>query len=121
MHFFDIGISKQGLIQGGKIERFLLEFFGDARIEDSALPLFIQVNDLEAGKEVYLDEGSVAGAVQAAMSLPGIFHTLYSSGTYICLMAAVMSWCRLMFYKRMTATILSLFTIIYRQIYSRGG
>jgi NTE family protein len=47
---------------------------GDRRIERCELPLYVIAADLASGAEVVLDRGSIADALRASMSIPGVLE-----------------------------------------------
>ena len=50
------------------------EWHGDRRIEQCGIPLYIIAADLATGAEVVLDRGSIADALRASMSIPGVLE-----------------------------------------------
>lgn len=68
-----INISKYGLLSNEKIGELIIEHIGDKNIQDSDIPLAIIATDVTSGEKVILDKGSVADAVKASTSIPGIF------------------------------------------------
>lgn len=70
-----IGISlrRKGLFSSDKLESFLREMLGDVTFADLRLPFRCVAVNLYDGKLVELSEGSVAKAVRASCSVPGIF------------------------------------------------
>ncbi|MGA1846561.1 patatin-like phospholipase family protein, partial [Deferribacter abyssi] len=66
-------IPNKGLMDGDKICDFFLKSLGDINIEDANIPLYIIATDLESGKPVVFNKGSLIKAVRASISIPGIF------------------------------------------------
>ncbi|MCH8518413.1 patatin-like phospholipase family protein [Candidatus Gracilibacteria bacterium] len=64
---------KSGIVSGKKVENFLKVLFGDARIEDTKIPLYILGTHLESGKKKVFTSGSIVEAVRASISLPSVF------------------------------------------------
>ncbi|HLO66448.1 MAG TPA: patatin-like phospholipase family protein [Holophaga sp.] len=62
-----------GLRKDALIMRRLRDAFGDMRIEDAKIPLYITATDLATGDQAVLDRGSVVDAIRASISLPYIF------------------------------------------------
>ncbi|WP_243029670.1 patatin-like phospholipase family protein [Thermus altitudinis] len=56
-----------------KIALGLQRLFGEARLEDSPIPLAIQAADLLTGEAIVLRKGPVWRAVLASMAIPGLF------------------------------------------------
>ncbi|MCM2307812.1 MAG: patatin-like phospholipase RssA [Sulfuritalea sp.] len=62
-----------GLIKGEKLIEFFQRHFVDKEFSRLPLPFACVATDLATGREVWLREGSVAGAVRASIALPGLF------------------------------------------------
>lgn len=62
-----------GLLSNKPIADLLLRELGDVQIEEAAIPLAIVTADIHTGESVVLTEGSLAQAVRASMSIPGIY------------------------------------------------
>jgi NTE family protein len=69
----DVGFTSGGLVEGVRLTRFLRELHGDPPIEALPLPFAAIATDLETGREVWLQEGSLVEAVRASMAMPGLF------------------------------------------------
>jgi NTE family protein len=61
------------LSEGGALTERVRRAFGEARFEDARIPLRIVATDLECGERVRLEQGSVADAVRASLSVPLLF------------------------------------------------
>jgi NTE family protein len=72
--FFEIGIPTMGFINGTKINEFLKLLTKNKRFEDLFLPVYMVATDLYTGTTVVINEGSVAEAIRASISIPGIFR-----------------------------------------------
>ncbi|HEX4427869.1 MAG TPA: patatin-like phospholipase family protein [Frankiaceae bacterium] len=59
----------------------LFETFGDARIEDSAIPLFITATNLLSGHERLFDSGNLIETLMASCAVPGLFPPVEIDGT----------------------------------------
>ena len=66
-------IARSGLIEGGRVREFIKSFVGDANIEELKIPFAAVATDINTGEEMVIDRGSVAEAVRASISVPGIF------------------------------------------------
>jgi NTE family protein len=73
MGMIDVGFTSGGLVEGARFKRFLRELHGDPLIEQLAKPFAAITTDLETGREVWLQEGSLVEAVRASMAMPGLF------------------------------------------------
>ena len=71
--FFVMNLEKEAVLSNKRFIDFLYSIFEDITIESLPKKLFIQASDLKEKKEVYLHTGSVVEAVQASMTLPGMF------------------------------------------------
>ncbi len=69
---FKFRLSKMGLVSTDGIGKLVRSFVGDARLEDSKLPLVIPAVNLITGKPYPFTRGSVADAVMASSAIPGI-------------------------------------------------
>jgi len=69
----DYTLPLHSLIRGRKTARFLLEEFGDARIESLDLPYFCASTDLNRREILVHRTGPVAEAILASLSIPGVF------------------------------------------------
>ena len=66
-------LSKYGILKNSDLGKKLISILGDVNFSQTKIPLFLVATDLETGKKVVLQEGSVANAVMASSCLPGIF------------------------------------------------
>jgi NTE family protein len=74
--FFDIRL-RGGLIEGKKLFKFLAQRFPCQTIEDLPMPFAAVATDLESGREVWLQRGSLLETVRASVALPGLFTPVY--------------------------------------------
>ncbi|MCK4913793.1 MAG: patatin-like phospholipase family protein [Planctomycetes bacterium] len=65
--------SLTGLIDGSKIKQLLISLVGDVDIKNLKIPFAAVAVDIENAEEVVIMDGSLAGAVRASISIPGIF------------------------------------------------
>jgi len=72
-HWLDLTVPKLGFVTGDKIKELIRILTHGKNIEELAIPLAIVATDIEEGKRVILKEGSIAEAVRASVSIPGIF------------------------------------------------
>ncbi len=81
---FDYGIMSaftgMGLAKGDKLEEFVKKKITVANIEDLKLQFAAVATDLNRGKRVVLDRGSVARAVRASSAIPGVFNPVDHQG-----------------------------------------
>ena len=76
----DIAIPIVALTRGRKVEARLLEHFGDIDIADLDLPFFCISADITAGQLRTHDRGSLAQALRASISLPGVLPPVIDGG-----------------------------------------
>lgn len=69
----DVRISGGGLVDSGRLTRFLSELYGDMAIEGFAKPFVAVATDFYSGREIWLKEGSLNEALRASIALPGLF------------------------------------------------
>lgn len=68
--------SASALFDASKIEGFLVDFFGERKIEDIPTRFACVAVDIIEGQELVFDSGLVAPAVRASISIPGVFPPL---------------------------------------------
>jgi NTE family protein len=68
------GFSERfGLKDDALILRRLRDAYGDARIENMKIPLFLTATDFRTGEQAVLSRGSVVDALRASIAIPFIF------------------------------------------------
>lgn len=77
---FDVKIPRMGFIAGNKINSFLSLLTKNKKFEDLNLPLAMVATDLISGQEIVLREGSIAEAIRASISIPGVFYPVKRDG-----------------------------------------
>jgi len=70
---FEPTVPKQGLFKGERTREFYKEFVGEKNFSDLDKKLFVTVTDLKTLLPVVLEEGSVVDAIQASVTVPGMF------------------------------------------------
>ncbi len=68
-----LALSRFGLLSNDKLGDLIIKHIGDKNIEDADIPLALVATDVVNGEKVVLKKGSVAEAVMASTSIPGIF------------------------------------------------
>ncbi|TBH21760.1 patatin-like phospholipase family protein [Thermus thermamylovorans] len=66
-------LRRPALAEPKRLAEGLKGLFGEARLEESPLPLAVQAADLLSGESVVLRRGPVWRAVLASMAIPGLF------------------------------------------------
>lgn len=77
---FDVKIPRMGFVAGNKINTFLNLLTKNKKFEDLDLPLAMVATDLISGQEIVLREGSIAEAIRASISIPGVFFPVKRDG-----------------------------------------
>lgn len=80
--FLDISLDG-GLIKGEKLFKNFRDHFSDADFGDLKTPFAAVATDLESGREVWLQQGSVLDAVRASIALPGLFTPVRNDGRFL--------------------------------------
>ena len=70
---FSLIYSKMGPVQGARLEAFVEQSVKTKRIEDTKIPFYPVATDLNTGETIILEKGSLAKAIRASSSIPGIF------------------------------------------------
>ena len=73
-------LRRPALLSGERVRVGVFKLFGEARLEESPLPLRIQAADLLTGEAVVLKEGRVAEAVLASGAIPGVYPAVPLNG-----------------------------------------
>lgn len=74
MSISHFSLSKMGLLNNNEIGEIIEDLLGkDRKIEDASIPLNIIATDIEKGKKVVFEKGSVIDAVLSSSCIPGIF------------------------------------------------
>lgn len=74
VNLMDIAWVGGGLVKGEKIIKRMRDLVGDRQIEDLPIRFTAVATELESGREVWLNEGSLFDAIRSSCSLP-IFFT----------------------------------------------
>lgn len=83
--FFELDTSFKGLVNKDWLHGFLTENVAgdDERIESLDKVFAAVAADLESGREVWLQEGSLIEAVLASIALPGLFPAIRREGRWL--------------------------------------
>ena len=77
---FDVGVPNLGFIAGKRVSKFLELLTKRKNFADLDLPVAVVATDLVTGQRVVIEDGSIAEAVRASISLPGIFVPVMKDG-----------------------------------------
>ncbi|WP_379966996.1 patatin-like phospholipase family protein [Ectobacillus sp. sgz5001026] len=72
-YYLDFTVPKMGFIAGKRLKDMIRMFTYHKNIEDLDIPTAVVATDILTGEKVVFTEGSVADAVRASVSIPGIF------------------------------------------------
>ncbi|MGE8204198.1 patatin-like phospholipase family protein [Heyndrickxia sp. NPDC080065] len=72
-YYLDFTIPKMGFIAGKRLKEFLRLFTHNKNLEDLTIPVAVVATDIIKGERVVFKTGSIADAVRASISIPGIF------------------------------------------------
>jgi len=73
----------KGFVQGQRAKSFLSSIIGNVRFEDLEIPLSVVATDIRSMEEIVINEGSVAEAVRASISMPMIFTPVKWRGRFL--------------------------------------
>lgn len=76
----DLSLPQQGIFRGERLFDFFKAHLHDQSFADLQIPLTLVSVDLNTGKEVHFQEGSVAQALRASISVPGLFAPIEYDG-----------------------------------------
>lgn len=83
LRYLDISLGKAGMIKGDVLMETLKDFIGEHRIEDLPIPLTAVATDINSGKEVWLNRGSLFDAIRASIAVPTVFTPHKIWGRYL--------------------------------------
>lgn len=72
-YYLDFTVPKMGFISGHKVKEFIRMFTMGKTIEQLSPKLWIVATDIKTGEKVIFKDGSLAKAIRASISIPGIF------------------------------------------------
>ncbi|MEW6488686.1 MAG: patatin-like phospholipase family protein [Thermodesulfobacteriota bacterium] len=73
LRLLDFSFGGRGLIKGERLMGVLRDLIGDRAIESLPLSFTAVATDLDTGREVWLDRGSLFDAIRASIAIPTIF------------------------------------------------
>lgn len=79
-HLTDLTFSRRGLVAGNKLLDFLNLLTQQKSFADLQIPFTAVATDIELGEAILLRSGSVAEAIRASSSIPGIYHPFEKDG-----------------------------------------
>ncbi|PLZ04382.1 patatin [Burkholderia sp. WAC0059] len=72
-----------GLLGGRKVIELFERQFNGREIRELGLPFAAVATELDTGREVWLQEGSVVDAVRASIAIPGLFTPVWRDGVWL--------------------------------------
>ncbi|MFW0791272.1 patatin-like phospholipase family protein [Gordonia sp. CPCC 205333] len=72
VRLLDISLSKPGVIAAERILARVREILGDVMIEELPIPFTAVATDLNAGRSVWFQRGSLVDAIRASIAIPGV-------------------------------------------------
>lgn len=83
LRMLDISFSRSGLFKGERIIAKLGEMTGDTQIEDLAVPFTAVATDITRERAVWLNQGSLFGAIRSSIAVPSVFTPHYHQGRWL--------------------------------------
>lgn len=72
-YYLDFTVPKMGFIAGKRVKELIRVFTHGKNLEQLEIPVRVVATDLMTGEKVVFAKGSIADAVRASISIPGIF------------------------------------------------
>lgn len=82
LRLMDLVSPSKGLVEGKRVMKFLIDLIGDKDFSETKIPLRIVATDIDAGKEFLFERGKIGEAIQASISMPGIFRLAPIGGKF---------------------------------------
>jgi len=79
----DFSTFRRSVIKGKKIYKYIHDLVGDNEFSDCKIPLEIIAADLISGEEMVFKNGHLVRAIQASISVPGIFPPVKYEDKYL--------------------------------------
>ncbi|GJL92600.1 patatin-like phospholipase family protein [Hyphococcus sp.] len=83
LSYVDVVLNGSGLMGGKRLEKALLQFLPPTNIENLKEEFVAVTAELATGHEVWLRDGDLADAMQAAYALPGVFPPRAVNGRWL--------------------------------------
>ncbi|MDD3895113.1 MAG: patatin-like phospholipase family protein, partial [Syntrophomonadaceae bacterium] len=78
--FFDVKVPRMGFVAGNKISSLLNLLTKKKQFNELDITLQVVATDLITGRTIVIQEGSIAEAIRASISIPGVFHPVKREG-----------------------------------------
>lgn len=76
-------LPTSGLLDGGKVAKFMAELLPVQTFEELAIPLAVTATDIESGEALVIHQGSLLKGLHAATAFPGIFTPVPWNGRFL--------------------------------------
>jgi NTE family protein len=76
-------LAQGGVAEAGALISHLRDTFGDPNIEDLHKPFAAVATELQRGREVWIQHGSLWDAVRASMAIPGLLTPVHRNGEWL--------------------------------------
>jgi len=83
LRLLDYGLSGGGFMRGEKLMEAIGQRVSDVDIEDLPRRFAAVATDLNSGREIWLNQGSLLEAVRASIALPGLFAPVNRDGRWL--------------------------------------
>ena len=81
LSLLSFAFQKTGVISHANIEKFFRKYLKNIKIEDMKIKFIAVTVDLIHGNVLFINEGDLVDAIQASISIPGIFNPFEANGT----------------------------------------
>lgn len=82
VRLLDLQISG-GLLGGKKVIQVFANRFNGCKIAELKMPYAAVATELDTGREIWLQDGSVVDAVRASIAIPGLFTPVWHEGVWL--------------------------------------
>ncbi len=76
-------LQRNALLDGKRMQDFLVALLGDQKIEDLKIPFACVATDIWSGEEIVMQKGSVVRAIRASLSFPFLFTPVQMGDRYL--------------------------------------
>jgi len=80
LRLLDFAFSRSGLFSGERVMQKLEDMLGDINIEDLPISFTAVATDIENGREIWLNRGSLFSAIRASIAIPTVFTPVKRDG-----------------------------------------
>lgn len=81
--YFDLMLTGSGLMGGKRLQKTMIKYLGDIRIEELPSRFVAVTAELATGHETWLRSGNLSEAIEAAYALPGVFPPRAVDGRWL--------------------------------------